>query len=95
MPPFCPTPFRWGHDPFLHRCVPFYFFPSCSGGEEPNENSFSSVEDCESTCPASFPPEISLADGDGGELVAEAGDRGVIIRAEVRASPPARIRWTR
>ena len=82
---------RWAHDGFRHRCVPFYSLPGCGTS---NENSFPSIQECESVCPAAFPPEIKLEEADG-ETVVRVGETGARVGVRIRASPPARVRWTR
>ena len=46
---------KWYFDRTNKVCQPFYF-SGCGG----NENNFGTREECETTCPNTFPPEIQV-----------------------------------
>ena len=46
---------RWGFDEDSHQCRPFYY-SGCGG----NDNNFQTREECHTTCPDAFPPELQV-----------------------------------
>ena len=46
---------RWGFDEVSHQCRPFYY-----SGCEGNSNNFHTRDQCHSTCPNAFPPQLQV-----------------------------------
>ncbi|XP_023333697.1 papilin [Eurytemora carolleeae] len=79
---------KWGYNPLLRRCVPFYL----SGCGEPNINNFRTLQDCEEMCPTTFSPVISLPQGQ--EYLFERGRPDAVIPVSIKANPPAAVKWS-
>ena len=82
----CPnTTAIWVYDHGVRRCQPAY----CS--TDPLNN-FTSKEECESICPRVFAPLVSFP-GAEQHILLERGTLRAEIVAEVRANPPAKLKW--
>lgn len=46
---------KWGFDEGSRQCQPFYF-----SGCEGNDNNFDTRQECQTTCPNAFPPELDV-----------------------------------
>ena len=46
---------RWAFEESSHQCRPFYY-----SGCEGNQNNFMTREECHTTCPDAFPPELEI-----------------------------------
>ena len=66
---------RWGFDPSLHTCTPFYY-SGCGG----NNNNFLSRAECRRSCPDVRPPSLEM---DTASVTADLG-QSVILRVNIR-----------
>lgn len=78
------TEARWGFSEEDRSCTPFYW-SGCGG----NQNSFVTRDECRSTCPNAFPPELEVITKilnieEGGE---------VVLRVNVSGNPSPDVTW--
>ena len=66
---------RWGFDPSLHTCAPFYY-SGCGG----NNNNFLSRAECRRSCPDVRPPSLEV---DTASVTADLG-QSVMLRVNIR-----------
>jgi len=75
---------RWGYDETTRQCQPFYF-SGCQG----NDNNFATRDECQTTCPNAFPPELEVIHK---ILNAEEGTE-VLLKINVSGNPYPDIFW--
>ena len=75
---------RWGFEESSHQCRPFYY-SGCGG----NQNNFLTREECHTTCPDAFPPELEIIQK---IMNLEEGSEA-ILRINVSGNPYPSIFW--
>lgn len=74
-------------------CEPFYYGncrPTVNFSRNvENENVFDSQDECESTCPNTFPPEIIISQ----KNITIEVEKDAILRISVNSNPPSQISW--
>lgn len=76
---------RWAYHPYNRRCVPFYY-TGCGG----NENNFPSQSACETVCPTSYSPKVSV---EANEVLLKRGEMEGYIGVTVKANPAPKVTW--
>jgi len=75
---------RWGFDAEARYCRPFYY-SGCDG----NENNFKTRQECKTTCPNAFPPELNVVHK---IMNAEEGNE-ILLEIKVSGNPYPDIFW--